>query len=251
MTTPSSSSENEKKNYQNLSYYTLFIIAMMFIAVMSLPFLHVEIEEHRSLSVIFGSSMYLFSLIPCGVFTYLIKENKEFYGFGKIDDIRTRFLRVIITSSLFCLAALALKYFIILSGSVAETTPLFSISQFSSLTDILERISEGFLYLLFVPVQVFIFHSCFQSPLIKYVKIPKYHFSISVFASTVFFAGSHFAYGLDTVLLVLPVIAFWCYYYSKHQSFYTICLSHFIIGYLLLYIIGIQPITNRLSAKLS
>ena len=216
------STENQNKIIQNLSYYILFLISCIFTWVLVMPFFHIEIEEYKQESTIIGSSVYLLNLIQCGIFSYLIKEKKEFFGFGKTDELKRKLIKISISSFLFCFFIIIIKYLVISTVTLKKNYSLFAISELTSFGSFLSESALGILYCLFVPIQVFIFHSCIQSPLIKYLQVPKFHFTFSVLTTTILFSVTHIPYGVETVLIVLPVILFWCYNFEKDKCFWDI-----------------------------
>ena len=239
----SSVTSSESLVLRNLSYYFIFIVIALLLLGFSLGFLHIASESLGSNAILLGSFAYLVFLLIGLVFCFFSQEKKAFFGFLPLKDSKKRLLEVSLFSFLFCVGIVFLKYFVLKYWNLEDKYDLLVMSNYSSslLVGLLE-------YSLFVPVQVFIFHSFVQSPLIHYLNIQKGKFFFSVFISFLIFSYSHLLLGVNTVILLSPVLLVWCYLFSKHRCFYTVFLSHLIIGGLGLFVIGVNPFVEVLNS---
>jgi membrane protease YdiL (CAAX protease family) len=179
----------------------------------------------------------------------LMKMPYRCFGFYRCST--KSLIETIIISLLFCVLALAAKYYLITHIPSLEKYPLLIIQHGTAAATPKTLWLYFILYSLFAPVQSYIYHGVIEGPMIDLTNT-RYKAFLVICLSTLFFTAVHFAFfGLEFAAVVLLPGLVWCMLYYRYRSLLTISVSHIIIGGILLLLVGAKPFLLLLTSFFS
>lgn len=95
----------------------------------------------------------------------------------------------------------------------------------------------AFLYTLFVPIQEGVARCGLQSSFQMFLT-GKFRIPISIVLSNMLFSATHLHVSVKLALLVFPVGLFWGWLYYRHRTVIGIIVSHIIVGFFALFVVG-------------
>lgn len=224
------------QRYYSLCIYALLVFAILLFLSYGIPITQLIYAQNTSDWLTLAScAIILFVFIVCSFGIYQSKIPKKELGFTKPTAkaiSETAFFSII-----FCIAGFLVKLLLVTYVTAVEKYPLFLVEEPHILK---EAILMLIMYCLFVPFQVFIFHCSVQSPFI-YLVHTKHKAILNIVYSLLIFCAAHCLISYSYAILVFLPGLIWMILYYHHRNFYTIVLSHIIVGGFLLCIMGVTP----------
>lgn len=100
------------------------------------------------------------------------------------------------------------------------------------------RFIFGCVYVIFAPLQEFITRGCLQGSL-KHLLLTPHAKWVAIIIASLLFSSLHLSVGLLLSICIFPFGLFWGWMYERHQTLLGVCVSHIIVGFWALYIIGV------------
>lgn len=152
----------------------------------------------------------------------------------------------ILFSIVFCILLL-LKWYLITYTPVFGGVSLFENSSGQNTGSLL--LIPTLLYLLLVPIQVFIAQGAIQSPLLEFLPTKNRNF-LSVLVTTLLFSAVHVELSLVFALAVAVPSICWAIMYLRHRMLISIAISHAIIGFWAFAVLDFQKIFNDVDCAI-
>jgi membrane protease YdiL (CAAX protease family) len=167
------------------------------------------------------------------------------FGFNANNWLRNSAIAIII-SIVFCILLTLLIWLLItqvntFSGLRLILPPAEFFGSYKSWLTIL-------VYIIFIPLQVFIAHSALQSPLMLFLP-PSKSIGLSTLVTPLVFGAIHTDLELAYALAVLLPAFLWCFMYARFKSLVPIIVSHVIIGVWCLWFLPLRLIFHIISTS--
>lgn len=203
---------------------------------------------HRLIDKISLANSAIFSMVILLIFAFsflvMILHSKQpwsFYGF-RFENWAGIVRESLLWSGLFIAAIIGLKWLLIGLFPSDINNKLFDPPlQYTSQA----VIEAGMIYVLLVFLQEFIARGVLQSSLQNFLH-GKWVTAKAIILSSLLFSITHIHFSTVFSLIVLVPSLFWGVLYSKQGSLLGVCVSHFIIGAWVFFLMGFPGITEPL-----
>lgn len=219
--------------------YTLTLLTMYILTINAISLLA---SQANSTTLITAPVIILYSI---GSFMMMKHTDYPLSLFGfNLDNWRRNLIEAIIWSAIFCSALTVLKAILIIGVPAYHHIPLLDIKATLNVYHS-DKVNLGAILLFFsiytvtAPLQEIIFRGAIQSLLANFLT-GKYASTWAILLSTMMFCIAHLHVGIWFALIVFIPSLFWGVLYARQQSLLGPILSHILIGWWVLYGLGVE-----------
>jgi hypothetical protein len=168
-------------------------------------------------------------------FYFMIKKTKyplSLFGLT-FKNSKTAIIESVVFSIAICAILTFLKWVLITKTSLFTHEPLL--------------IFDG-IYTAFAPLQAFILHSAWQSPLMLFLPKNRRNNIVILLLPSLAFGSMHTDYNVIFSLLVMTISFFWCVLFVRHKTIVGVSISHIIVGIYAMQYLNIINVTQELAS---
>lgn len=173
----------------------------------------------------------------------------SFYGIT-LENWKASLKESLIWTFLFMAVLTGLKWILITTVPEFQSHAFFEYpsvlsTQNEYLTTTAQIIRAATIYMLFVPLQEFIFRGAIQGSLQNLLSGPRRTFW-AVSLASILFSMSHFHLSVVAALISFIPSFFWGILYARHRTLLGVCVSHILLGSWCLFVLNVQGLVKPL-----
>lgn len=235
-----------------MGVFVIYVLSLLFVHNLFVDYLqylyHTKHQTPTYITIVVLAVFAMALMIMIKQMGYSLSE----FGFN-LRNWRHALRESLWWSLLFIILITFIKWLFITSTIAFHGVPLFDFAaitrrpNFTFYTDgIWPWLIPALLYLLFVPVQVFINHGAFQESLLHFLK-GKHTVLFSIILSDLLFTSIHADFNLRYALTVFIPGLLWATMYAKQRSLLGVGVSHALVGLWAIWMLGMDRIVGLVS----
>lgn len=229
------------KNRVAGGHFIIYTFTLLTIYILTVNFTSLLASKLITTTLITAPCLIIYSVV-CYVMMKHTGYPLSFFGFN-LHNWRKNLIKTLVWSAAFCLFITFIKALVISTVPAYQHIPLFDIKitvneQHSNNASLSALLLFFTLYTLTAPLQEIIFRGAMQSLLANFLTGKKASLW-AVLLATMLFCIAHLHVGIWFALIVFIPSLFWGFLYAKQHSLLGPCVSHILVGWWVLYGLGI------------